>query len=77
MSMLASANRDEDVFTNPFDFDISRTHNPHVAFGGGGPHFCLGAMLACAEIAQLLTNCSPDLRTSRSANRRRPTPTWH
>jgi cholest-4-en-3-one 26-monooxygenase len=48
-----SANRDEDVFDEPYTFDIGREHNPHtmhVAFGGGGPHFCLGANLARAEI---------------------------
>ncbi|MBV8928770.1 MAG: cytochrome P450 [Mycobacteriaceae bacterium] len=50
VAMLRSANRDEDVFTEPFKFDIGRTPNPHVAFGGGGPHHCLGAMLARAEI---------------------------
>jgi cytochrome P450 len=50
VSMLRSANRDEEVFADPFVFDISRTPNPHVAFGGGGPHHCLGAMLARAEI---------------------------
>ncbi len=41
-----SANRDEDVFDDPFRFDISRSPNDHVAFGGGGPHHCLGANLA-------------------------------
>ena len=45
-----SANRDEDVFDDPFTFDIERTHNVHIAFGGGGPHFCLGAQLARMEI---------------------------
>ena len=50
VSMLRSANRDEDVFAEPFVFDIGRTPNPHVAFGGGGPHHCLCAMLARAEI---------------------------
>ena len=50
VSMLRSANRDEDVFAHPFVFDIGRDPNPHVAFGGGGPHHCLGAMLARAEI---------------------------
>jgi cytochrome P450 len=50
VSMLRSANRDEEVFDRPFDFDIGRDPNPHVAFGGGGPHHCLGAMLARAEI---------------------------
>jgi cholest-4-en-3-one 26-monooxygenase len=45
-----SANRDEDVFDDPFRFDIQRDPNPHIAFGGGGPHFCLGAQLARMEI---------------------------
>jgi cholest-4-en-3-one 26-monooxygenase len=45
-----SGNRDEDVFDDPFAFDITRTPNPHIAFGGGGPHFCLGAQLARMEI---------------------------
>jgi cytochrome P450 len=49
-----SANRDEDVFDDPFRFDITRTPNPHVAFGGGGVHFCLGAHLARKELATLL-----------------------
>jgi len=49
-----SANRDEDVFPNPFTFDIKRSPNEHVAFGGGGPHFCLGASLARMEINILL-----------------------
>jgi len=46
----ASANRDEDVFDSPDTFDISRDPNPHIAFGGGGPHFCLGTNLARMEI---------------------------
>jgi len=49
-----SANRDEHVFDDPFRFDIGRTPNPHVAFGGGGVHFCLGANLARREILILL-----------------------
>lgn len=49
-----SANRDDDVFERPHDFDITRDPNPHIAFGGGGPHFCLGASLARLEIAILL-----------------------
>jgi cholest-4-en-3-one 26-monooxygenase len=48
-----SANRDEGVFDDPFRFDIRRTPNQHLAFGGGGPHFCLGANLARREIAIL------------------------
>jgi cytochrome P450 len=50
VAMLRSANRDEEVFSSPFTFDIARQPNPHVAFGGGGPHHCLGAMLARAEL---------------------------
>jgi cholest-4-en-3-one 26-monooxygenase len=45
-----SANRDEDVFKDPFTFDIGRQPNDHIAFGGGGPHHCLGANLARMEI---------------------------
>jgi cholest-4-en-3-one 26-monooxygenase len=48
-----SANRDEEIFPNPFTFDIRRTPNQHVAFGGGGPHFCLGASLARMEMSIL------------------------
>lgn len=44
-----SADRDESVFENPETLDLTRWPNPHVAFGGGGPHFCLGAMLARKE----------------------------
>jgi cholest-4-en-3-one 26-monooxygenase len=46
-----SANRDESVFSDPDTFDIGRDPNPHIAFGGGGPHFCLGANLARMEIS--------------------------
>src|ERR1700687_3218324 len=48
-----SANRDEDVFADPFRFDIERQPNEHVAFGGPGPHFCLGASLARLELRVL------------------------
>jgi cytochrome P450 len=54
VSMLRSANRDEEVFGDPFTFDIGRSDNPHVTFGGGGPHHCLGAMLARAETRAVL-----------------------
>jgi cytochrome P450 len=46
-----SANRDEAVFDDPFTFDVGRTPNEHVGFGGPGPHFCLGAHLARREIS--------------------------
>lgn len=48
-----SANRDSDVFDDPFEFDITRTNNHHFAFGGGGSHFCMGAFLARMEIKVL------------------------
>jgi cholest-4-en-3-one 26-monooxygenase len=60
----ASANRDEDVFDDPFRFDVGRTPNDHVAFGGGGPHFCLGANLARMELRLIFTEVldrMPDL----------------
>ena len=50
----ASANRDEAVFAGPQEFDIGRDPNPHVGFGGGGPHFCLGRHLATLELRVLL-----------------------
>jgi cytochrome P450 len=46
-----SANRDEDIFVNPNTFDITRDPNPHVAFGAGGPHLCLGMHVARVELA--------------------------
>jgi cytochrome P450 len=49
-----SANRDERVFTDPDRFDVTREPGPHVAFGGLGTHFCLGAQLAKLEIAVML-----------------------
>ena len=48
-----SANRDETVFDNPGVFDLQRSSNPHLGFGGGGPHFCLGSQLAKAELRNL------------------------
>jgi cholest-4-en-3-one 26-monooxygenase len=51
----ASANRDEEVFPDPFVFDVERDPNDHVTFGGGGPHFCLGANLARMELRLIFT----------------------
>jgi methyl-branched lipid omega-hydroxylase len=60
-----SGNRDEDVFDDPHTFDLGRTPNEHIGFGGPGPHFCLGAHLARREISvmfrELLTRL-PDIR---------------
>jgi cholest-4-en-3-one 26-monooxygenase len=60
-----SANRDEDVFSEPNTFDVGRDPNPHIAFGGGGPHFCLGTNLARMEIRVMfehLLDRLPDIR---------------
>ena len=56
-----SANRDEDVFTDPFTFDVGRTPNKHLAFGFG-VHYCLGAMLARMEMKALFGALLPRLR---------------
>jgi cholest-4-en-3-one 26-monooxygenase len=47
---FASANFDDEVFAQPRRFDIGRSPNPHVTFGGGGPHFCIGAHLTRLEV---------------------------
>jgi cholest-4-en-3-one 26-monooxygenase len=68
----ASANRDEDVFDRPDVFDVGRDPNPHVAFGGGGPHFCLGANLARMEIAVMyehLLDRLPDIHQAGEVQR--------
>lgn len=60
-----SANRDQTAFDDPDAFDIGRTPNNHMAFGGGGPHFCLGANLARMEIRVMferLLERLPDIR---------------
>ncbi|MGA5194701.1 cytochrome P450 [Streptomyces exfoliatus] len=55
----SSANNDPEVFTDPERFDITRDPNPHLGFGGGGPHFCLGKALAIKEI-ELIFNAVAD-----------------
>lgn len=68
----ASANRDEEVFDDPHRFDVGRTPNDHVTFGGGGVHFCLGASLARAEIRatmRQLVERLPDIELAGTPNR--------
>lgn len=50
----SSANRDEEVFTDPDRFDVGRTPNPHLSYGGGGPHVCIGNGLATMELRLFL-----------------------
>jgi cytochrome P450 len=56
-----SANFDEEVFAEPLGFDVGRRPNPHVTFGGGGPHFCLGAHLAKLEVQVMFDALLPRL----------------
>jgi cholest-4-en-3-one 26-monooxygenase len=68
----ASANRDADQFANPHTFDITRSPNEHVTFGGGGVHYCLGANLARAEIKATMRQVverMPDIELAGSPNR--------
>jgi cytochrome P450 len=76
--IYTSANRDEDVFDRPFEFDIRRSPNEHVGFGGGGPHFCLGASLAKMEIKvgmEELLRRAPDYTVSADRVERMPSET--
>jgi cholest-4-en-3-one 26-monooxygenase len=71
-----SANRDEAVFDRPDVFDVGRSPNEHITFGGGGPHFCLGANLARLEIRLLfeeLLRRLPDLELNGPPRRLRST----
>jgi cytochrome P450 len=57
-----SANRDEAVFDRAHEFDLSRSPNPHLGFGGGGPHFCLGSQVARVELRNLFRELLTRLR---------------
>ncbi len=73
-----SGNRDTEVFADPLSFDVTRDPNPHQGFGGGGPHFCMGNMLARTQLREiwrrLLTHApdfevgEPDRLTSNFVN---------
>ncbi|HWJ09814.1 MAG TPA: cytochrome P450 [Nocardioides sp.] len=70
----ASANFDETVFDDPFTFDITREKNPHVAFGGHGAHYCIGANLARMEIKlifEALADLAPDIQLAEEPRRLR------
>jgi cholest-4-en-3-one 26-monooxygenase len=66
-----SANRDEQVFDDPYRFDVGRWPNPQVAFGphGASLHFCLGADLARMEVAILFQELLPRLRSIEPAGK--------
>ncbi|GAA1821893.1 cytochrome P450 [Actinomadura chokoriensis] len=70
----SSANRDEAVFADPWTFDVGRDPNPHLGFGGGGPHFCLGSHLARLELSVLfetLLDTVPNIELSGNVRRLR------
>ncbi|MEW2163844.1 cytochrome P450 [Streptomyces sp. NPDC007084] len=70
----SSANHDPEVFENPEAFDITRDPNPHLGFGGGGPHFCLGKSLATLEIDLIfnaIADAMPNLRLTGDPRRLR------
>ncbi|MFG3493911.1 cytochrome P450 [Streptomyces sp. NPDC047928] len=70
----SSANHDPEVFTDPDRFDITRDPNPHLGFGGGGPHFCLGKSLAVLEIDlifQAVADTLPGIRRAGEPRRLR------
>ena len=58
---FASGNRDDDVFTDPYRFDVTRTNVDHLTFGKGSPHLCMGNALARMEIRLMFTELLPRL----------------
>ncbi len=64
---FASGNRDEEVFGDPYAFDVARRGNDHLTFGKGGPHVCLGNQLARTEIRVLFEELIPRLADVRLA----------
>ena len=72
-----SANRDEAVFEDPYKFDITRQKNRHLAFGGYGAHFCLGANLARWELRAALRALIPVLPEMELAGKPERTPNLH
>jgi cholest-4-en-3-one 26-monooxygenase len=62
---MISANHDERVFAQPDRLDLGRDPNPHITFGGGGPHFCLGVHLARMEAAVAIGALLPVFATMR------------
>jgi cholest-4-en-3-one 26-monooxygenase len=68
---FASANFDDDVYAEPGRFDIGRSPNPHVTFGGGGPHFCIGANLTRLEVRVMFDALADELSDIRLVGRPR------
>jgi cytochrome P450 len=59
---FVSGNRDDEVFPEPYRFDLGRDPNPHMAFGSGGPHVCLGMHLARLEVLVMFDELVPRLK---------------
>jgi cytochrome P450 len=72
-----SATRDDAVFADPYRFDITRKPNYHLAFGGFGSHFCLGANLARRELRAALRALIPILPRLESAGPAERVPNLH
>jgi cytochrome P450 len=60
---FASGNRDESIFENPYDFDVTRNDTNHVTFGKGSPHLCMGNNLARMEVRLMFEQLIPRLRS--------------